>query len=280
MIVTLHLILTDSLMLVLRFMSYKEMRMKHKNNNPPLADAINLRIVLILLAVLVSILSILQLLEVDMCKYRSVFYIIHLAALVFLVFALLVFTQMLGDFAHILLIVERVTGNVIVYLILCFFVILFFSVGFSITHADCHFTNETRSKTSDMPNFAVSLYYTFLYTMKITTPNDIFFSSSQSPTASIIIFIAGIVIVHLVIVNLLIAVMNRHVNGWYDHLDLALLLIRLSLTGSIEKFRYLNMKYFPGKKISNILSRDYNENYLKTIDDELFLEVVKDITTD
>ncbi|CAD5123219.1 unnamed protein product [Dimorphilus gyrociliatus] len=277
-VVTSHLISSDFLLLAIRFSNYKERKKKHKNNNHALADAITLRVVIILLSLLVIILSILRLFQVDLCKYRNIFYIIHVAALSCVVLSVLIFTQLLGDFAHVLLIVERVTGNIFVYLVLCFICISIFALGFSVTHTDCKLNNQTMSNQSDVPNYAISLYYTLLYTMKITTPDDIFFTSSQSSTASIIIFIVGIIFVHLIITNLLIAVMNRHVNDWYDHIDLALILIRLSLICSIEKFRFIIAKTGLGKRIVKFMFATFSQKCLKKIGNELFLEVIKDIS--
>lgn len=147
--------------------------------------------------------------------------------------SMMFFTQLNDSMGHYLIIIERMISALLSFVILSAFYTAAFSITFYVLQVVNNLcpNNLTSNSAVNEMNFSFleqnsdhslnsvpsSIYSTILYELGISAPEDFYFTQTGSSVLSIITYLACIVYVTLVLLNLVIAVMNQLVVKLCDH---------------------------------------------------------------
>lgn len=127
------------------------------------------------------------------------------------------FTQLSEAMGHYLTVIEKMLFNTIAFLSIWCVIFLAFATSFYVNSIDyhCMTANGTSSNnTASSEAFSSiyhSIYETFLLVLAVVAPKSWYFSESNDPDLSVVLYTACLIINTLVLLNLLIAIMNERV---------------------------------------------------------------------
>ena len=197
--------------------------------------------------------------------------------------ALLFFTQFFQRMGHLLILIDRMLWDIILFIITWSLIFISFGLTFTILHSDpmCHKdlqmdtnSNTNSSGTTGMfRSLSYTLYEIFILGMTLMAPKPLHFENSHFAALAMLLFLVFLLKVTLIMNNLLIATMTQKVSFLNSHKHVIKGLQTVVLAQLVE-----DLSGFNGNKwFNSCLFYTANKRYIVKSKDgkQIFLHVVE-----
>ncbi len=225
--------------------NYKEMVcfMKNifSNKRVPVTFTAGYRSFQIVFCILIIISAVVTFYQDLRCIYEEFVIILWTLTIFSSFFSLLFFLQLSSTVGHLLISMQKMLFTTLTFFFMLGFIYVAFTLSFFILHnspsAPCSGKgyNSTPTCENQFSTIYSSFYVTFLFFLTAVAPIDIGFPCSKIPTLTRIFYVMLLVVFALVLVNMLIAVMTKVMDGLSDIQDDILKLEQMSIVLYVEE---------------------------------------------
>ena len=218
---------------------------------------------------------------------HTLFTFLYLITVVFGAASVILFTQFQTKVGHLLVLIDRMVFDVILFLTIFSIIFSTFGMALTILHAEpmCktdinHNTTgvkEADQNTRMFSSITYTMYESLIAGMTLIAPHPLHFESSHSSSISMITFVVFLVMISIIMLNLIIATMTRKVSFLNSHQETIKGLQSIILAQTIEEIWNFDIKWLNPYAY---FQRKAEEKYLVKSKDgqSVFLHVVETMT--
>ena len=269
---------------VVDFQLYNVMR----KNGAPIAFSPAYRIFHGTFATSLIVTESLHLADLPCSEHRQLYITLYALNAMFAFSSLLVFTQINRQTGHLIIIIDRMMGEVALFITVAGIIFFSFCFSFYLLHAPpvCHDINNTLDWNRTTLMFSTLLqtvYETQLLSLGLTAPLALYFEDSNVPLLGMLMYVAFLIMLVIVLLNLLIAIMSDRVNELNKYKSIIIDIQKIALTMSLDSKVY--MSEFYGLRKLNFIgtrrNRIFNKHVIRNGDTgRMYLHVIEKICPD
>ena len=171
------------------------------------------------------------------CRHLYLIQFLHIHASTCGVVSILFFAQLVTSLGHIMMMLQRMIYDTMVFLQIGFVVFFAPAMTMYLLHngPTCWQNNNTdiyhiKNDSNVFTTLPKSMYEMFLHMMSIIPPNPLYFTEAIVPEIAQFVYISTVLMGSVLLLNLLIGIMGQRVTEITNHKDTLLLLEQLSIS--------------------------------------------------